>query len=549
MRFVTLHLAAASLLWLAASVGRAAEPGDWEDPSWQLLRGAGVHRDGPSLAAYLRDQCGDDADLARIDALTRQLGSDSFDEREEATKALAAVGAPALAKLRAARRGPDAEAAQRAAACIARIEKKWKPELALAAVRVLVRRGATEAIPDLMRFLPCADFEELQDALWFGLDSLTVRQGKIDPRLTDALRSPVAVRRAAAACIVGRRGDAEQRAAVQKLLSDAEPEVRLRAAQGLLAARDKTGVPALIALLGGVAGRNGVAGGGAAALRRRGEVAGGAGRRRRGGGSNRVPAGVGVVVEGERGRAGLCQAGRHEPPAGADAVVRRRLAGGGDGPRLAARLRRRDALGPAEAVVPLRHAAAARRAGRGRGAVVDAGQADGRNGRVGARIGWQGAVAIQGVDEPMTCLPMPYGRLLVAGSKLMIAEVDAAGNETVRKDFTAKAFDTLRIRGSLIAKQPHHRSPAEPGLARAGVVRDVSHVAVERVPRSFLAAVHVSAQPRRPTSRGGSGIPMTACRPKRLGTLGAKRHHESAIVKPWVWKLRVTGSLRLRSSH
>ena len=63
--------------------------------------------------------------------------------------------------------------------------------------------------------------------------------------LTDILPA----RRAIAGCIVARRGDAKQRETVRKLLADVDPWVRLRAAQGLLGANDKSGVPALIGLL------------------------------------------------------------------------------------------------------------------------------------------------------------------------------------------------------------------------------------------------------------------------------------------------------------
>jgi len=251
MRHCFLKLLFAYLLSLSIlAATHAAGPGDWDDPSWQLLREAHIHRDAANLAAYLREQCGADADLRRIDALIHQLGSPDFAEREQASKALVAIGPAALGGLRAARNDADAEVAKRAKECLTRIGDR-RPELTLAAVRVLIRRGGAEAVPTLLRFLPYANFEELQDDLWFGLDALTVRQGKIDASLMEALRDPMAVRRALAACIVGRRGDADQRGDVRKLLTDAEPEVRLRAAQGLLAAKDGSGVPVLAALLDG----------------------------------------------------------------------------------------------------------------------------------------------------------------------------------------------------------------------------------------------------------------------------------------------------------
>jgi hypothetical protein len=48
---------------------------------------------------------------------------------------------------------------------------------------------------------------------------------------------------------VGRAGTAEQRSLVKKLLHDTDAQVRLRAAQGLIAARDRQAVPTLVALL------------------------------------------------------------------------------------------------------------------------------------------------------------------------------------------------------------------------------------------------------------------------------------------------------------
>jgi HEAT repeat protein len=56
-------------------------------------------------------------------------------------------------------------------------------------------------------------------------------------------------RRAVSACILGRRGNAEQKQAVRDLLKDTDALVRLRAAQGLLAGRDACGVATLIELL------------------------------------------------------------------------------------------------------------------------------------------------------------------------------------------------------------------------------------------------------------------------------------------------------------
>jgi hypothetical protein len=76
-----------------------------------------------------------------------------------------------------------------------------------------------------------------------------VKEGKVDPTLTAAVAERNAACRAAAGLVLGRSGTAEQRKAVQALLADPDPLVRLLSAQGLLAARERAAVPALIALL------------------------------------------------------------------------------------------------------------------------------------------------------------------------------------------------------------------------------------------------------------------------------------------------------------
>jgi HEAT repeat protein len=101
----------------------------------------------------------------------------------------------------------------------------------------------------LLRFLPFAGSEEVEEEIWFGLDALTARQQRIPAAISEALQDDSPVRRALAGYMLARRGDREQRATAKKLLADSDPLVRLRTAQGLLGAKDKTAVPILIALL------------------------------------------------------------------------------------------------------------------------------------------------------------------------------------------------------------------------------------------------------------------------------------------------------------
>jgi hypothetical protein len=67
---------------------------------------------------------GPPADGARIARLVGQLGSSSFAQRQEAARALDAVGGPALEALRAAQRNPDPEVRRRARDLVRRIERR-----------------------------------------------------------------------------------------------------------------------------------------------------------------------------------------------------------------------------------------------------------------------------------------------------------------------------------------------------------------------------------------------------------------------------------------
>jgi HEAT repeats len=101
----------------------------------------------------------------------------------------------------------------------------------------------------LLDYLPAADDEAVEEEAVATLLVLGVADGKVDPALVAALQDHAPERRAAAALVVGRYGGEEQRTAVRKLLNDGDVRVRFRAAQGLLAARDKSAVPVLAAVL------------------------------------------------------------------------------------------------------------------------------------------------------------------------------------------------------------------------------------------------------------------------------------------------------------
>lgn len=217
-----------------------------------LLTKAGLGTDAAALIDFFRKRTLNDADLRAIQSLIAQLGSDRFREREEATRRLIAFGPGALDQLRQSLKNPDQEIARRAEVCIETITHHPGPDLPIAALRLLARRPAPEAIPVLLQYLPFTDDGErgrVEDDVLTTLCQLSVRETKLDPALTAALKDSHPARRGAAAMVLGRVGDKEQCLAVAPLLKDSESRVRFRAAQGLLAAKDRAAVEVLIALL------------------------------------------------------------------------------------------------------------------------------------------------------------------------------------------------------------------------------------------------------------------------------------------------------------
>jgi HEAT repeat protein len=219
------------------------------DADEALLRDAKVPVGPRKLTQFLRDQCGPEADAAKVAALIRQLGASEFNDREDASKRLAALRALALPWMDAAQRDRDPEVAARASKCIWKITQHRLPHVLAAAVRWLVRQRADGASATLLRFLPYAVEQQLQEDVWFGLDAIAGQQKTLDPVFRATLGDKVAIRRAAAAYVLGRRGKERDQQLARKALADADPVVRLRAAQGLLARQDRMAVPVLIDLL------------------------------------------------------------------------------------------------------------------------------------------------------------------------------------------------------------------------------------------------------------------------------------------------------------
>lgn len=214
------------------------------------LREAGLNVNAEAMLRFFRVRTLSEADQSRLTATVRRLGDSVFTVRENATQELIAVDRPALPFLRPALKDADLEIARRARRCIESIESGSGAALELAAARVLAGLKPVGAVEVVLNYLPFADSAETEEELLTTLAAVGLRNGQADPRLASALSDSMSARRSAAAWVLGRSPQAEQRASVKPLLSDPDSKVRLRAAQGLVAGRDKDAVPALVALLG-----------------------------------------------------------------------------------------------------------------------------------------------------------------------------------------------------------------------------------------------------------------------------------------------------------
>jgi hypothetical protein len=241
---------AAALLFSAGEAARTHREGRQQTvEDLDTLKQAGVPTDGPDLVRFLRQQILTAADEQRVGELVGQLASPTFRVRDRAAAELTARGPAVLPLLRRAAKGPDLESQRRLQRCIEALEKIPWANVGAAAARRLQALRPEGACPGLLAFLPFAG-EDAEEEMLPALLALGVRDGKPDPDIDAALRDAAPARRAIAALVLGRYGDAKQRAAVRRVLQgDLYLSVRLRAAEGLLEAGDLSPVPVLLAVL------------------------------------------------------------------------------------------------------------------------------------------------------------------------------------------------------------------------------------------------------------------------------------------------------------
>jgi hypothetical protein len=215
----------------------------------KLLQEAKLGHDAKALLDLLRQMTPAAEDEKKIGELFGQLGAAKFQEREQATVALIAVGPKAIPILKRLLPGAALEVRMRAERCLKTLEAKSPAALTAAAVRLIKVRAPAAAVGALLEFVADAPDESVAEEILEAVYTLGVHKGKVDPALDAALRDANPPRRAIAAVLLGRYGNDEQRKLVRALLEDKDLEVRFRAAQGLLARGDRNTLPVLVEVL------------------------------------------------------------------------------------------------------------------------------------------------------------------------------------------------------------------------------------------------------------------------------------------------------------
>ncbi len=216
----------------------------------KLLKEKKISTDPAALLDYFKKRTLDAKALDSAADLVKKLGDDDYFVREKATEDLRKGGGGLVPLLRTALTSPDEEIKDRARMLLLTLESKTNPTVTLAVLRLLRSQPPDGTALVLFDYLPVADNESVKDEVLGLLATLGVKDGKVSKFLEDALKDKQPMRRAAAGMVVGRSGTAEQKKTVQALLTDADPNVRFHTAQGLLAGKDRAGVPILCALIG-----------------------------------------------------------------------------------------------------------------------------------------------------------------------------------------------------------------------------------------------------------------------------------------------------------
>jgi len=237
----------------AGKEAKADEPLDQRKVDLETIKSAGYTDDVKSLTDFFRNHTVTDADKARINAMIKRLGDESFEGREVASEEMSKAGVPAIALLKTAMNAKDAdpEIVRRCELALKIIEKVPTRALAVAAARLLATQKDDTISEVLLNYLPLSEDESVGDEIRNTLATLAVRDGKPDKTLEAALESKEALKRGAAAEAFARANDKSSRARMKELLKkETDNEIKLMVAVALVnEGRDKEIVPEVIKMM------------------------------------------------------------------------------------------------------------------------------------------------------------------------------------------------------------------------------------------------------------------------------------------------------------
>jgi hypothetical protein len=213
------------------------------------LTAAGLKTDDASLLAFFRSRTLSPEQEAQLADRARELGAEEYQVRVKATADLIAAGRRSMPFVRPCLPSEDREVARRARWVMDALEKSSDTPVILAAANLLALRRPAQAAEVLLDYLPFAEESIIEHALFEALCVVGLNKGKPDPAVVRASRARNALQRGMAGALLGRSSLPDVRATAIPLLADPELSVRYRTAEGLLAGRDRRGLPVLVALL------------------------------------------------------------------------------------------------------------------------------------------------------------------------------------------------------------------------------------------------------------------------------------------------------------
>ncbi len=172
--------------------------------------------------------------------------SDSFDEREAASKGLRELGAAAAQLLRVHAKDSDPEVRYRVQACLTAIDEDSGGPLSPVVTRLLAFRKPEGMAKVLLQYLPLAEDETIAKSVQDALKSVAYRDGKANPEILQALTSKNKTLRGAAGHALCQPGHPDQIKAAKELLNDPEWKVRMNVALALAYLKDRSAMPTLI---------------------------------------------------------------------------------------------------------------------------------------------------------------------------------------------------------------------------------------------------------------------------------------------------------------